>query len=415
MSGLSSAVGSTLLRHSGGSIAGALGGGISNALYGGDMDHAIRGAVVGSVMGAVPGLALRNSNLALRLGVAGAIPAALAAQKDRPILQKLFSPGHEDMLSNLYSADRAFQEGSPEWNAYYQNNPDAYKARYEKQAASMSLEDIALMEEMSGQVVGRTRTKVGTIVDSNGKYTLYDETGKYTYGDFTKLSEAVEHSEKVAERYGYNYNTTTGAGEITRRGGFMGLGKSQVVGRLGQDGKVVMEGSFKGPSYMRRLFGGTGAASYEKAQQGLMSASQQAPSTAQQLKTTQSELASAQQELSAAQKEVQQATQRAARYGKVLKGVGAAGVLGGLGYLGYQYFKPDSWTDRFSNAANSALQTSQKYLPQVSGALNAMNQGGSAGLMGYAANQAGQYQQIPQYANQARQYQQTPQYGNRGY
>lgn len=400
MSGLSSAVGSTLLRHGGGAMAGALGGGISNALYGGDMDHAIRGAVVGSVMGAVPGLALRNSNLALRLGVAGAIPAALAAQKDRPLLQKLFSPGHDDMLSNLYSAERAFQEGSPEWNAYYQNNPDAYSARYEKKAAAMSLDDIALMEEVSGQVVGRTRTKVGTIVDSNGKYTLYDDTGKYTYGDFTKLSEAVEHSEKIAERYSYNYNTTTGAGEITRRGGFMGLGKKQVVGTLGPDGKVVMNQGFQGPSYRKRLFGGSGGASYQKAEQGLMNAAQQTPSTAQQLKTTQGQLSATQQELSAAQKEVQQATQRAARYGKVLKGVGAAGVLGGLGYLGYQYFKPDSWTDRISNAVGSA----QKYIPQATGALNALNQGGGAGLMGYAANQVGQYQQIPQYNNTYRRY-----------
>ena len=384
-------------RYAGGTIAGGLGGGVTNALYGGDMDHAIRGAVVGSVLGSVPGLALRNSNLALRLGVAGAIPAALASQKDRPILQELFSPGHDDMLSNLYSAERAFQENSPEWNEYYQNNPDAYAARYEKQAASMSLDDIAYMEEMSGQVVGRTRTKVGTIVDSNGKYTLYDDTGKYTYGDFTKLSAAVEHSEKVAMwfsqgSYSHKYDPKTGGGTVTRKGpGVWGFRKKEVVGTLGQDGKVVLN---PGQQALR----GTEAARFQQAAEGLQTKATTNPSLQGQLTTAKAEVAEAKRLQAAAQQEAAQAGQKATRYGRVLKGVGAVGALGGLGYLGYQYFKPDSWQDRASNAVSSAVQKTQKYMPHISGALNAFNQSGGTGVMGYAANQgAGQYQQIPQY------------------
>jgi hypothetical protein len=391
MRGLTSAVGSTLLRQGGGTLAGAVGGGVSNALYGGDMDHAIRGAVVGGVLGSVPGLMLRNSNPLLRLGLAGAIPAALAAQKDRPMLQELFSPGHDDMLSNLYSAERAFQENSPEWNEYYQNNPDAYAARYEKQAASMSLDDIAYMEEMSGSVVGRTRTKVGTIVDSNGKYTLYDDTGKYTYGDFTKLSSAIEHSEKVAAWWKDKYTTTSDS--IRRqKGGWLGRGNSEVVGKL-VDGKVINQGSHN----LHNTSGYMGAADKLTNQAGKTQALQQELAQSQTLqKTTQAELAAAQQEAT-------KATQRAARYGKVMKGVGAVGVLGGLGYLGYQYFKPDSWQDRMSNAASSAVKKTQQYMPHISGALNAYNQSGGAGMMGYAANQgAGQYQQIPQ--NNTRRY-----------
>jgi len=408
----------------GGAAIGGLSGGVSNYLAEGDLDHALRGAVTGAMIGGVGGRVLRNANPLAQLAVIGGVPAALAQVKDRPSISKMYRPESTDMISGLYSAERAFEENSPEWQQYYEQNPEAYLARYGQQKAaafetdvagpgsavdldyyrlhkelrekgytrqerekilrndfgtqlkdmargagyglgggalgalagyglsnaldiddirlkgnisamggtaglvlggllakkdiydmdqeaieaaenldvkkeanwkmqalagagllgagtlggalltgeskedfaerldkeqeiqtlrdigqisdaqynnwlierrddgelalpegryniatplsrvdsfkeaSMSLNDIAAMEAMSGVNVGRTRTKVGMIIDSNGVYTLYDESGKYTYGDFTKLSEAQDHAEKVAKYYTeFNPNT----------------------------------------------------------------------------------------------------------------------------------------------------------------------------------------------------------------
>lgn len=68
-----------------------------------------------------------------------------------------------------------------------------------KKKASMSLKDLAYMESISGVNVGRVKTSAGTIVDSNGVYTLYDSSGENIYGKFSKLSEAQAYAEKVAQ------------------------------------------------------------------------------------------------------------------------------------------------------------------------------------------------------------------------
>lgn len=299
----------------GGAAIGGLSGGISNYLAEGDMDHALRGALTGAMIGGVGGRVMRNANPLATLAVTGGIPAALAQIKDRPGISRLFRPESTDSISSLYSEERAFKEGTPEWNEYYAANPDRYDARYGQQKsanwktkalvgagllgggalggalltgeskedfanrldaedemldkidmglaseeeladfliskrdagelampedryfittsldkvkeASMSLNDVAVMEAMSGVNVGRTRTKVGMIIDSNGVYTLYDESGKYTYGDFTKLSEAQEHAEKVA-KFQTQWNPTTNQYDTVRKG-FFGLGKAQIV------------------------------------------------------------------------------------------------------------------------------------------------------------------------------------------
>ena len=187
-----------------GSLYGAGSGAISNYLAGGDLDHAIRGAVVGGALGAGSGALVSKSNPLLHFGVTTSVPAALAFQKNRPMLREAYEPKSTDVLNRLYTEERAFAEGTPEFEEYYMANPERYQARLEKMStykAPMSLDEIAYMEEISGDYVGRTQTKVGTIVDSNGVFSLYDSTGENLYGEFTKLSEAKEYAEKVAARY----------------------------------------------------------------------------------------------------------------------------------------------------------------------------------------------------------------------
>tara|TARA_B100000214_G_scaffold323291_1_gene259655 strand:- start:15708 stop:17228 length:1521 start_codon:yes stop_codon:yes gene_type:complete len=205
---------------------GALSGGISNYMAEGDLDHAIRGAVVGAGMGGLSGAYLGGVNRALSAGVSAATPALLAQQKDRPILRELFSPDAGDLGSELYSEKNRFNEGSAEWQDYYAKNPDRYAANYgepeqEKEAmikkASMTLEDIAYMEKVSGQNVGRVATSVGTIIDSGGNYTLYDNSGEYTYGTFNKLAEAEDYAEKLAE---YFTQINDGTAQVMRKGRF---------------------------------------------------------------------------------------------------------------------------------------------------------------------------------------------------
>lgn len=431
----------------GGAAVGALSGGVSNYLAEGDMDHALSGAFTGAMIGGVGGRVLRNANPLAQLAVIGGVPAALAQVKDRSAVANLYKPKSTDMISGLYSAERAFEENSPEWQQYYEENPEAYMARYGQQKAaafetdvsgpgsavdldyyrlhkelrekgytrqerekilrndfgtqlkdmargagygigggalgalagyglsnaldiddirlkgnitamagaaglglggllakrdiynldqeaiedaenldvkkeanwkmqalagagllgagtlggalltgeskedfvdrldreqeiqtlrdmgqisdaqynnwlierrdegelalpedrydiatplsrvdsfkeaSMSLNDITAMEAMSGVNVGRTRTKVGMIIDSNGVYTLYDESGKYTYGDFTKLSEAQEHAEKVAKYYA--------EGDKIMRRRWFGLRGPQQIATVGEGGQMT--------------------------------------------------------------------------------------------------------------------------------------------------------------------------------
>jgi hypothetical protein len=423
---LREAVGPTMDRYAAGSIYGGLSGGVSNYLAGGDMDHAIRGAVLGAGIGAVPGIALRNSNQALRFGAAAGIPALLALQKDRPMLRDAFNPESTDTLSSLYSADNAFEEGSPAWEAYYAENPEAYAERYEKTAAAMTLDDIALMEEMSGQVVGRTRTKVGTVVDSNGVYTLYDNTGDYTYGEFTKLSEALYYAEKLAQfslgdayannpgniPQGQNYASDWSHKQdiLDKRGRTVGTAN---VGGSGTTSSVVLDEAKKKPfwrsaeSWRRR---GSELEQFAQEQAKRMSytddavkitqrgAPQALPGKAPVPTTVTAPTAKVPTPAPAAPvKAPLSGGAKALRYG------GGALGLAGLGYLGYQYFKPeDSWTDRAQDALSSAAGTAQKYLPYAQQAMGAL-QGGN--LMGYSANPGGgQYQNVPQYPQQYRQY-----------
>lgn len=409
--------GERALHHSGGALTGAVSGGLSNYLAGGDMDHAIRGAVVGAGMGAVPGVMLRNNQVA-RYALAAGVPGLLAFQKDRPGISSLFSPGSSDLGSSLYTAERAFEEGSPEWQEYYAENPEAYSARYEKTAASMTLDDIALMEEMSGESVGRTHTKVGTIVDSNGRYTLYDKSGNYTYGSFDKLSEAVAASEKVAMLFRRGRMVTDAAqGTVVYQPGGFGWrrGVGEVVGTMDDSGKLVatdkyhqtVRGAGNRAAYtsagdkLRREMetarqAPKGGPAYQQQQQTLKNTQGQLKSTQGQLQTSQGQLQTTQGELSAAQKELEAAQKTNKMWGRAAKGLTGAAALAGLGYLGYQYFKPDSWTDRLSNAASGAVNTASKYMPYAQQAMSAMNQGGG-GFMGYSANNNyGQYQQMPQ-------------------
>ena len=117
----------------------------------------------------------------------------------------------EDLANFLISKRDAGELAMPEDRYFITTSLDKVKE------ASMSLNDIATMEAMSGVNVGRTRTKVGMIIDSNGVYTLYDESGKYTYGEFTKLSEAQDLAEKVAQYY-TQWNELNNSYDTMRKG-----------------------------------------------------------------------------------------------------------------------------------------------------------------------------------------------------
>lgn len=661
----------------GGAAVGALSGGISNYAAEGDLDHALRGALTGSMMGAATGGLLRNANPLFGLAATAAVPATLAQVKDRPTVSKMFRPESTDSIRNLYSEERAFTEGSPEWNAYYAANPDRYSARYGQQPAvasekvsafqsdvsgpgsaidldyyrlhkelrekgysrqereeilrndfgtqlkdmargagygltggalgglagyglgkglgvedtrllgniaalggaggltlggllankdiydldqqaiedaenlgvkqanakltalqglgllgaglgvgaggalllgdseedyqedfvgrldeedeyqrqadmglisdaeytayligkkragelampehryavtttldrlkkeaSMTLNDIAAMEAMSGTNVGRTQTKVGMIIDSNGVYTLYDDTGKYTYGDFTKLSEAQEHAEKVAKYY------ATEGGDVMKKRWFRpdkvmqswsagGTSGSWQGGGTGYNRFTDTKrrfrfgiGNFDAASQQAQTNArtlGTAQTNAALQQENAALQSQQAKNVNRGDKATQhikdqarnwkAQAQTAQQELSTARdtakttaKELQTATKEREALAKSLKNwkrgagwTGAALGLGALGYGAYNYFKGTPKEKTFAQHAAQtaddtvkALQPYQKYLPMAQQFINTANQAGQAvgntAFNPYSA-QGGQYQNMPTYGQSYR-------------
>lgn len=295
-----------------------------------------------------------------------------------------------------------------------------------KKEASMTLDDISTMESMSGTTVGRVFTKVGTIIDAGGKYTLYDQSGKNIYGEFTKLSEAQEYAEKIAETY-YDQNS----GQVLQKRLF---GRDRVLASAtggntptfraeNMSSRKPMFTSWANYARQQEAYrnqvnqlhqayqGSAGAATkYEGAlgkeiEQAAAKAKTPPASLASPPASTPTPQTSAPQSPTPAPQAQTPKTTAPKAPSKLLKGLkwgGGLAALGGLGYLGYEYFRPKTYQERLTNTLSTAGRSVASYAKKYGPLASMVGQayGVDPNLMGFMANASqGNFQDIPQVLN----------------
>lgn len=207
-----------LLSGAIGSGVGAASGAASEILSSGlDSRDIGRAAITGALIGGGSSALLRGGNrTAAILGGAGGITSAQAD------VRETLGQGRGD---EVYLPQQMMDYGDEMWQDYYSQSPEYLQNKYaseappsgQKKKASMSLDDLAIMEKVSGHTLGRLTLDNGcVVVEDQGRYTTYDKTGAYTYGTFDTLEGA-----KTAAFFGSRYEHV-GGGDIVRRRLFRG-------------------------------------------------------------------------------------------------------------------------------------------------------------------------------------------------
>jgi len=444
-----------LLSGAIGSGVGAASGAASEILSSGlDSRDIGRAAITGALIGGGSSALLRGGNrTAAILGGAGGISSAQAD------VRETLGQGRGD---EVYLPQQMMDYGDEMWQDYYSQSPEYLQNKYaseappssQKKKASMSLNDLAIMEKVSGHTLGRLTLDNGcVVVEDQGRYTTYDKTGAYTYGTF----DTLEGAKTAAMSFNQYSMADSGTGRVARRG-FFGLGPAEYTNINNMSGRerARMVGSRSGnriyKDFMGRQNNAPTATSTRPAAPAQPAApvqqpvqpQQQAPARQQsrgpsrrtqrqntavrdataetraRLKdqyTAQQQEALAKQEaaykrrmalaerkaaereaaaagkLTAAETRATQAEARALRSGRYLKGgIAGLGLLGG-GYLLNKFLgSSEEPQDSYSNYIAQAGNYVNQAMPYVNQAVGAAQQ------MGYLGGGAqGAYQQMPAY------------------